>query len=54
MKKNNLPDPSGPLSEQMPTAISSANVKVLKAQKKRKGNPVDHTYVDTCPEVQNW
>ena len=34
MKKNDLPDPSGPLSEQMPfMAIALANVKVLEALK---------------------
>ena len=34
-KKNDLPDLSGPLSEQMPsTAIASGNVKVLEALKK--------------------
>ena len=37
-QKNDLPDPSGPLSEQMTsTAIVSANVKVLEALKEGEG-----------------
>ena len=36
-KKNDLPDPSGPLSEQMPSmAITSANVKILEALKEEE------------------
>ena len=55
-QKPDLPDPSGPLSEQIPwTAITSANVKVLEALKEcgeeKKEIPRTILVVDAFPEV---
>ena len=50
MKKNDLPDPSGPLSEQMlSTAVVSAYVKVLEALKEGEEKRSRGPYLSLTP-----